>query len=458
MEENDFQFNFLKKKKKAEISKNNFEQSNRKNIKVNRKNTSESENYLLKSKNASKEIKYYNISDEDDKEEGEIIDLTKEDKEIPQFSSIDNILKEEDEEEDKISRNEKLKKDFMMFDINKPKYNLKDKKINLQDYPWLNEDSECLKENGQLKLHFELIQFWNFIKPTEKENSIKYEDFDYIKKLIKTLHPNAEIKLVGSIKSNLNLPNGDIDIVVIIPPNSEKKLSLEEISKLFLKENTFEYVEVIKASVPIIKCTLSKSKTNIDISFNRTNAIEANKLINKILNTCPYMTPLIYFLKYFLKQKRLNEIYLGGINSFILFNMLYAYILYLRKKEDFNKDEINLGSILIGFLNFYGFEFKYDVLGISVRKGGFFYDRTKSIFKSHSRRKEILCLENPQEPFTNLGAKSYKYAAIINSFRTARDALVYPQRPNYISALGLILTKDTYLEERRKRFNELNDD
>jgi non-canonical poly(A) RNA polymerase PAPD5/7 len=87
------------------------------------------------------------------------------------------------------------------------------------------------------------------------------------------------------------------------------------------------------------------------------------------------MRPIIYVLKYFLRQRKLNESYTGGISSFLLFNLLLAYVQYLSKENNFT-EKINLGNILVGFLQFYGFDFNFEDVGISVRYGGYFFKKS----------------------------------------------------------------------------------
>lgn len=90
------------------------------------------------------------------------------------------------------------------------------------------------------------------------------------------------------------------------------------------------------------------------------------------------MRPIIYVLKYFLRQRKLNESYTGGISSFLLFNLLLAYVQYLAKEDEGIGKKSNLGDILVGFLQFYGFDFNFEDIGISVRYGGYFYKKSDS--------------------------------------------------------------------------------
>lgn len=90
------------------------------------------------------------------------------------------------------------------------------------------------------------------------------------------------------------------------------------------------------------------------------------------------MRPLIYLLKYFLKQRKLNESFTGGISSFLLFNLLFSYIQYVKKEN--SKSEYSLGHLLVGFFQFYAFDFNYEQVGISIRYGGYFYKKEERLW------------------------------------------------------------------------------
>lgn len=92
------------------------------------------------------------------------------------------------------------------------------------------------------------------------------------------------------------------------------------------------------------------------------------------MNDYPHIRPILYVLKFFMRQKGLNETFSGGVSSFLLLNLILAYILYMNKRDESTQNQ-TLGHILCGFLQFYGFDFNYELVGISIRHGGFFYKK-----------------------------------------------------------------------------------
>ena len=101
---------------------------------------------------------------------------------------------------------------------------------------------------------------------------------------------------------------------------------LKKIANKLLEDQKVDFLKIIEAKVPIIRATFKNTKINVDISANRKNGYAAKKVIKRILNCYPYIRPLLYILKYFLKQRKLNETFTGGISSFLLFNLLLSYI------------------------------------------------------------------------------------------------------------------------------------
>ena len=59
---------------------------------------------------------------------------------------------------------------------------------------------------------------------------------------------------------------------------------------------------MIKAKVPIIKCTLKEIEVNVDVSFFRKNGTDAVKTIEKIIEIFSEICPLTLVIKYILRQ------------------------------------------------------------------------------------------------------------------------------------------------------------
>ena len=322
-------------------------------------------------------------------------------------------------------------------------------------HPWIKSNSKCYLTNGMLKLHYEILDFCDFIQLNNEEKELREKTFKFIKETIETKYPEYNCILYGSYKTDLSLPDSDIDILILLKEGKEEELSktkiTEETSKkindLFLSTNAFSYVEIIKAKVPIIKCTYKETNINVDISFFRKNGFSAVKTIEKVIDTFPEIKPLMLVIKYTLRQRQLNEIYKGGVSSFIIFSLIYYYIADYRKKviDDIKKGkkepELTLGHFLVGFFDFYGFQFNYEKLGISIRNGGFLYQRT-------DEGKNLLSIENFQDINQDMGKSCFKFRKVVETFKFARDSLYYPQNSPVISYLNGFIFPDDILKKR----------
>ena len=323
--------------------------------------------------------------------------------------------------------------------------------------PWIRPDSKTHSSTNMLKLHYEILDFYNFIKLNDKEKILRVKTYNYIKNIIKENFPEYICELYGSFKTGLSLPNSDIDILILQrgekKQNDEKKENnkllsdpLKQIYNKFQEKNDFTYLELIIAKVPIIKCTYKETNINVDISIYKKNGAVAAKQFEKIINIHPEIRPLMLIIKYMLRQKGLNEIYKGGVSSFIIFSLLFYYISDTKKiiknniKKGQKEEILSLGHLLLGFFNFYGFEFNYKKLGISIRNGCFLYKRSDD-------SKNILSIENFQDIYQDMGKSCYLYNKVIDVFKYASKHLTCINSP-VISYLSGFILPDELLKER----------
>ena len=337
-------------------------------------------------------------------------------------------------------------------------------------HPWVKPHSKCHITNGMLKLHYEILDFCEFIKLTPEEKNLREKSFNYIKSIIEAKFNEYKCVLYGSFKTDLSLPDSDIDILIVeksdINNNNNKndktkedfsekekdKLTdiIQKIYNILFDTKNFAYIEMIKAKVPIIKCTLKETEVNIDISFFRKNGSDAVETIEKIIEIFPEIRPLTLVIKYTLRQRQLTEIYKGGVSSFIIFSLIYYYMSDVRKKilDDIKKGKkeelLTLGHLLVGFFNFYGFMFNYDKLGISIRSGCFLYKRKE--YKPNT-----LSIENFQDINQDMGKNCYNFKKVVETFKNARDSLYYPERSPVISYLAGFILPDDILKQRAEK-------
>ena len=262
------------------------------------------------------------------------------------------------------------------------------------------------------------------------------------------------------LKTGLSLPNSDIDILILSKneannidanANNYKYLynSLKQIYDKLKEKKDFSYLELIAAKVPIIKCKYKETNITVDISIFKKNGASAAEQLEKIINIHPEIRPLILVIKYMLRQRNLNEIYKGGASSFILFSLIYYYIIDVNKRvidrinKGQNEKQLSLGNLLLGFFNFYGYDFNYKKLGISIRNGCFLYKR-------NGLSRNILSIENFQDITQDLGISCYQYNKVIDLFKYASKSISFSNSP-VTSYLSNIILPDDVL--RKRAFN-----
>ena len=327
-------------------------------------------------------------------------------------------------------------------------------------YPWIKSNSKCHFLKGILKLHYEILDFYDFIKLTDSEIRLRNKTYNDINSIIEDNFPKYKCKLYGSFITELSLPNSDIDILITQKDENdgciEKNLhqNLENIYSVLKNHNVFNDLEKINAKVPIITGTFKSTNIHVDISLFKKNGVDAAEIIKKVINIYPEIKPLLLLIKYVIRQRDLNQIYTGGVSSFIIFTLLYYYIADLRKQIEYEitngeKERIlTLGHLLLGFFNFYAFEFKYEKFGISILNGCHLYKRNDD-------NKNILSVKNFEDESQDMGTNCFNYGKILDVFKLAAERLNYAEK-NVVSYLKEFIFPDDTLRERAEMFkNEI---
>lgn len=315
----------------------------------------------------------------------------------------------------------------------------------IQTVPWLSDETSEIK-NPNTRLHNEIIEFYDYIRPSKEDHKKRVQICQTLKDILEGAIKDAYLIPFGSFATQLYLPTSDIDLGLISEVDDEIELIRKTREVLGRHEDRFENIQcVLKAKVRLIKFIDTKTKIELDMSFNQVNGLQNINEVDKALKIHPEIKYLVMVMKMFLKQRRMHETFTGGIGSFLLFCMILAFVRWHKKdmEERYNDiysvNEIALGDILLRFLRFYG-SFKINDDAIHMIDGG-------SIRKKESTDLEFQ-LFSPFEPERNIGGQSFKIKEIFAVFRNRCQIL---QNRAY-STRGSIL-KDL-LNPQEQDFNE----
>lgn len=219
----------------------------------------------------------------------------------------------------------------------------------------------------------------------KKQDSARRAALERFSRLVTAIWPRAQVKLYGSHISGLCLPSSDLDLVVCLPAvhknapalapgvlegrnaineSSQRLLARELKGESWIDPRSIKLIE--RTVVPVIKVATKDTRARVlhlDISFDSPehHGLLANEMVASTLEEIPMIRPLMLILKQFLLDRGLLTAYTGGVSSYCLFLMVARYL------QEQPRSVGDCGSLLMGFLDFYGNHFDPRATGISVR-------------------------------------------------------------------------------------------
>ena len=338
-------------------------------------------------------------------------------------------------------------------------FNSKKKGKNYRNKHNINISPYNFVSNNILELSKEIID--NTMKVNQNKGNLGKVREKFIKKIYELINIfliNEKLDFLcsfyGSSISGLSIENSDIDIMVKLKENKNEKDYVNKIMNLLvdnLKKNNINYITniipIFSASVPVIKlecdlcnndafseevnklmkaCDLNYNdiaKLYFDITFfvveNEQEKIPSELMIDYIKESImnyPQIIDIVYIMKRYLFNKKLNKSYQGGISSFSLFLLTLAFLKHFNKNKNY---KIPIGSLLIEYLNYYAnFNFYNTVIDPSKD------DNIYSIIEDNS----ILYKYNLNiiDPITglNVSKSTFKMDQIQKAFKDGLDKIV----------------------------------
>ena len=303
--------------------------------------------------------------------------------------------------------------------------------------PWLTEHASSIT-NPNLRLHTELIDFYHYIRPSKQELELKRKTFNQVKSLLEEKFPDSKVLPYGSFATQIFLPNSDIDIVIVSNEQKNNQRLLNKCGRYLYEHNDlFTEVNVLrKAKVPIIKFRHKETQIEFDLAINELGGAIMVPEVLRSIESHPEIPYLLFPLKLFLRQRRLNNPYTGGLGSFLLFCMILAFLREFKSKLIHSHNvsilmNISLSDYLINFLSFYGLEFKYRDYEIVMSEGG------------QIRRRDDegigFRLISPQDNGRDIGAQMFKFRDIFQVFKNRFNVLTSTQMDPGESILAILL-------------------
>ncbi|SBT79226.1 conserved Plasmodium protein, unknown function [Plasmodium malariae] len=192
------------------------------------------------------------------------------------------------------------------------------------------------KPNKVNSLSEELKKLEISLRPLQNDiNNVKLF-LNFLQNEINKHYKNCHVTPFGSIINGLWTKNSDIDICIQIPVLLNRKDQVKFLKKICLILDSFNngiIEQRFSAKVPIIhfycKCYKNSFELSFDISINNILAVINSKLIQKYVSIDKRLQIMGIALKYWSKNRNINDRSKGFLSSFSLILMLIHFLQYV---------------------------------------------------------------------------------------------------------------------------------
>ncbi|CAI7611092.1 unnamed protein product [Penicillium pancosmium] len=267
------------------------------------------------------------------------------------------------------------------------------------------------------RLHQEVLAFYNWIKPHDFEHLVRQDLIQRLETVFKERYPGVQLHAFGSFASGLYLPIADVDLVLMSRDftRSGKRNFGERPGQIyafsaFIKNAGIavpgSIESIAHARVPIIKFVDKVTGLRVDLSFDNDSGIKANETFRMWREQYPAMPVIVSVIKQFLLIRGLNEVPTGGLGGFSITCLVASLLQHMPRRE-----ELNLGKILLNFLDYYGNIFRYEEMGIRMNPPMF--------FNKQFGNRDRLTIEDPNNPDNDISGGTKEIALVFRTFSQA---------------------------------------
>lgn len=297
-------------------------------------------------------------------------------------------------------------------------------------FPWIKGHDHSKQKEIADWLTLEIKDFVNYISPSSEEITNRNTLINSLKKKISEFWPKTQAHVFGSCATDLYLPGSDIDMVIISTTGDyEQRNKLYSLASFLRKNQLAKNLEVIaSAKVPIIKFVDPTFNIHVDISFERSNGLDAARRIRRWLDQTPGLRELVLIVKQFLRSRKLNNVHVGGLGGYATIIMVYHFLRLHPRVSTGNINVMdNLGTLLIEFFELYGRNFSYDDLVIAIDSSDdspMYLHKSRHPVLTAGRGIFSIIIQDPSDPSNNITRSSYNLRDIKKAFGGAYQLLV----------------------------------
>lgn len=181
---------------------------------------------------------------------------------------------------------------------------------------------------------------------------------------------------------------------------------------------------ILHARVPILKYTDIETDIKVDVCFEMESGLVSASMMRVFLRTLPVMKGLVYVLKHFMHIINLNDVFHGGISSYILQLMIIFHIQFQHTISS-DPSSLNAGLLLYKFFEYYGHQLQYESQGLCIAHGSYqlaYYNKEQRGW-FNPEKPYLLSIQDPIDPDHDVAVGSFGIRLIRRCFVLAYEYL-----------------------------------
>ncbi|KAK6431920.1 hypothetical protein LTR95_011911 [Oleoguttula sp. CCFEE 5521] len=299
--------------------------------------------------------------------------------------------------------------------------------------PWCTVDHTRTVNTG-LRLHKEICDFYEFVKPRDFEQDARTDLVLRIQKHLRAYGPNtrdAEVRCFGSFAAGLHLPTADMDLVAMSPlfvrtgqrDLARSNTALRKIGDYMkIIAQNGEVACVIGAKVPLVKFVDRATGVKVDLSFENNSGSNAVVTFLDWKERYPAMPVLVSVVKQMMLMRGMNEVFSGGIGGFTTICLVTNLLQTMPEIQAGAMDATqNYGEVLMKFLDYYGNRF--DINSVGLLMGTPYHFRKGIDWQPFKTLPDRLTIVDPNRPENDIAGGSRKINDVLECFRSMYNVL-----------------------------------